>query len=92
MDECMEADMTKDVQWQELYQTAMLELDLSKLEPSIEAARAAILRHMEQRPTTTPDGYVVNDRQQMLDALDNLLTLQRITVESGKARPEQATP
>ena len=73
--------MTQDAVWRELYRGAILELNPTKLQERIEAARAAIRRRMERLPRSHNDG-TGEERQAMTDALENLQTLQRVELGS----------
>ena len=62
--------------WKGLFQTAMLELDKTKLPERIRDAQQAIMNHMEEffkKETTTPD-----EHQRLYDALTSLRDLQRL--------------
>ena len=69
--------MTNSVSWQELYTTAMLELDRAALAVKIEAAQAAVLQATEELADNhTPRAG--EEKQALADALRNLQTLQRV--------------
>ncbi len=62
--------------WKRLFQSAMLELDKTKLPGRIRDAQQAIVNHMEEffkKETTTPD-----EHQKLYDALTSLRDLQRL--------------
>jgi hypothetical protein len=76
MMKAMVMKMTQEIAWQELYRTAMLELDTTKLHQGIEAAIAAVSLRMEE--LAKGDGSFMEEGQALTDALQNLRTLQRV--------------
>lgn len=88
-------NMDDNGSWWELYRTAMVEIDLSKLQTRIDTAREAIIRCMEQQSLDSRA-----DRQAMVDALENLRVLQKIEimplikrgVEGDRVHGREATP
>jgi|HubBroStandDraft_4_1064222.scaffolds.fasta_scaffold13645_3 hypothetical protein len=71
-----------DVLWKELYQAAMLELDLGKLPGRIEAAQAAIREAVEDL-AGDHSGRVREEMQALLDAQSNLRILQRAEFQTS---------
>lgn len=72
-------DQDKDRQesdWKDLYRSALLELDRSKLPESIERARNAIQLRIDQ--LAKGEGESVAERQALEDALQNLRVLAKI--------------
>jgi hypothetical protein len=76
MNESWGEKLTQDDSWQELYRTAMLELDLTKLQDRIEGAVAAIRSCLDE--AVKSQGSVGEEHQVMVDALQNLHTLQQV--------------
>jgi hypothetical protein len=69
----MASSMTNSVSWQELYTTAMLELDRAALAVKIEAAQAAVLQATEELADNhTPRAG--EEKQALADALRNVHT------------------
>ena len=68
--------MTQDDSWQELYRTAMLELDLGKLQERIDGAVAAIRSRLDEAAKNQESAG--DQHQVMVDALQNLRTLQQV--------------
>jgi hypothetical protein len=68
--------LTQDDSWQELYRTAMLELDLTKLQDRIEGAVAAIRSRLDEAAKNQVGAG--EEHQVMIDALQNLRTLQQV--------------
>jgi hypothetical protein len=62
----------RPLNWKELYQLAMVELDLSKLPPLIADAHRAILDRIEESLTKPNSG----EHQELSDALHGLRTLR----------------
>jgi hypothetical protein len=86
----MASSMTNSVSWQELYTTAMLELDRAALAVKIEAAQAAVLQATEELADNhTPRAG--EEKQALADALRNLQTLQRVELRMSTppVRPGQ---
>jgi hypothetical protein len=69
--------MTNSVSWQDLYTTAMLELDRTMLQGTIEAAQTDLRQAMKE---LSGDHKVEaeEEMQTMADAVRNLQTLQRV--------------
>ncbi len=87
----MTDSMTNSISWQELYATAMLELDRATLPSRIEAAQAAVLQAMEE----LADNHTLKageERQTLADALRNLRTLQRVEFRTAALPPSQGQP
>ena len=73
--------------WKRLFQSAMLELDKTKLPGRIRDAQQAIVNHMEEffkKETTTPD-----EHQKLYDALTSLRDLQRLCQKCEDRIPER---
>jgi len=73
--------------WKRLFQSAMLELDKTKLPGRIRDAQQAIVNHMEEffkKETTTPD-----EHQKLYDALTSLRDLQRLCQKCPDRIPER---
>ena len=86
----MASSMTNSVSWQELYTTAMLELDRATLAVKIAAAQAAVLQATEELADNhTPRAG--EEKQALADALRNLQTLQRVEfrMSTPPVRPGQ---
>jgi uncharacterized protein HemX len=77
----MSDKLNQSVEWRDLYQTAMLELDASQLESRIDVAIATILLRMEELDHS--DGSFGDERRAIADALTNLKTLKRIESRSA---------
>lgn len=69
--------VTNTVLWQELYTSAMLELDRACLHGKILAAQEAIQNAMKESGNGGAAG-ATEERQAMADALRNLQTLQQL--------------
>jgi hypothetical protein len=67
--------------WRELYQTAMLELDDSKMQQRIFVARHAILDRAEDLLTASPS----DERGALHDALQALRILEKVAVTERHA-------
>jgi hypothetical protein len=76
MEEIRGNRMTQDDSWQELYRTAMLELDLGKLQERIDGAVAAIRSRLDEAAKNQESAG--DQHQVMVDALQNLRTLQQV--------------
>jgi hypothetical protein len=68
--------LTQGDSWQELYRTAMLELDLDKLQERIDGAVAAIRSRLDEAAKNQDSAG--DQHQVMVDALQNLRTLQQV--------------
>ncbi len=68
----------KEVFWWEQYTAAMLELEPTKLQDKIEAARSAIQQRAEELMGMSCDARSSEERQAMDDALCNLRMLQKL--------------
>ena len=73
----MNAKVTTNILWHDLYAAAMLELDRDNLHDRIEAARAGIQRARKDL-SRNPTPGAAEEIHSMADALRNLDTLQRL--------------
>ena len=73
----MNAKVTTNISWHDLYAAAMLELNRDNLHDRIEAARAGIQRARKDL-TRNPTPGAAEEIHSMADALRNLDTLQRL--------------
>ena len=78
----MNAKVTTNILWRDLYAAAMLELDRDNLHDRIEAARAGIQRARKELTRNPPPG-AAEEIHAMADALRNLDTLQRLELRAS---------
>jgi len=78
----MNAKVTTNILWRDLYAAAMLELDRDNLHHRIEAARAGIQRARKDL-TRNPTPGAAEEMHSMADALRNLDTLQRLELRAS---------
>ena len=76
--------MTNDVQWQGLYQAAMLELNPAELRGNIGIAQAAIRERCEELMRADYSGSS-EERREIADALANLQALERSELKASRA-------
>ncbi len=71
--------MTQDAYWNVMYQAAMLELNPAKLRASIDLARSAMQRRIEELKTAgTEHNGNSAEMQMIMDAQNTLRTLERL--------------
>jgi hypothetical protein len=92
----VEFPVKNGVLWQELYAAAMLELDSTRLQGRIEAAREAIQTARRKLANDDRNAATVAEMRAMADALQNLQTLQRVefrtsmlATSQGQALPDR---
>ena len=76
--------MTEAVQWQQLYQAAMLELNPAELHVRIARALQAMREREEQ--LTQSNSRSLEERRAIADALHSLATLERVEHRSTVRR------
>jgi hypothetical protein len=76
------AKVTTNISWHDLYAAAMLELNRDNLHDRIEAARAGIQRARKDL-TRNPTPGAAEEMHSMADALRNLDTLQRLELRAS---------
>ena len=76
--------MTEAVQWQQLYQAAMLELNPAELHVKIARALQAIREREEQ--LTQSDSRSLEEQGAIADAVHSLTTLERLEHRSAVRR------